>query len=52
MLEHLNKVLWDNVSNTWSIDMLFYDGYVSLGAINSVLSGGCFLLLPGMPKIL
>ena len=26
--------------------------WCSVGAINSVLSGGCFLLLPGMPKVL
>ena len=45
-------MLWDNVSKAWNIDMLFCDGYVSVGAINSVLSGGCFLLLPDIPKIL
>ena len=27
----------------------FWDGYASVGSINSDLSGGCFLLLPDMP---
>ena len=60
---HYNNTL-DNISKYFNIcikcceimfqrlDMLFCDGYVSIGAINSVLSGGCFLLLPGMSKVL
>ena len=32
--------------------MLFCDGYASIGAINSVLSGGCFLLLQSMSAVL
>ena len=32
--------------------MLFCDGYVSIGAINSVLLSGCFLLLQSMSTML
>ena len=45
-------MLWDNVSKTCSIEKLFCDGYASVGAINSVLSAECILLLPDMPKVL
>ena len=45
-------MLWDNVSKTCSIEMFFCDGYAFIGAINSVLWGGCFLQLSGIPKVL
>ena len=50
-LKYLNEVLLDNISKIWGMEMLFSYGYASVGATNSVLSSGYFLLLQDMPIV-